>query len=211
MRSQAVANGLLLLHHTKPNHALTSAFDWGRSEHSSIQVQALTPGTDRAEDMATLASAVLKDKEGKEVPAAALWEKGPVLVVVLRRPGCRECWRQAAGPCTPPALACCSLHPLSGIACRAHQLPLHRRGSRSSLPQTQRAACPGAPQSCAARSQCSSGRSAKSLRSWASGWPVCCTSGSTARWRPLRQSEGAQAAPRARSGRLARAPHWPIC
>ena len=33
---------------------------------------------------------LLKSKGGEEVAASSLWADGPVLVVVLRRPGCRE-------------------------------------------------------------------------------------------------------------------------
>ncbi len=41
--------------------------------------------------MASLKSAQLfKSKGGEAVPAADLWKDGPVLVVALRRPGCRE-------------------------------------------------------------------------------------------------------------------------
>jgi hypothetical protein len=40
-----------------------------------------------------LGDTVLREggKEGKEVAASELWAEGPVLVVILRRPGCREC------------------------------------------------------------------------------------------------------------------------
>lgn len=38
-----------------------------------------------------LATAQLRpNKEGEPFPASKLWADGPVLVVVLRRPGCRE-------------------------------------------------------------------------------------------------------------------------
>jgi hypothetical protein len=45
-----------------------------------------------------LGDAVLKSKDGREIKASELWEGGPVLVVCLRRPGCRECDAAAPGP-----------------------------------------------------------------------------------------------------------------
>lgn len=71
--------------------------------------------------MADLSSATLhKGKGGAAVPASELWSNSPVLVVVLRRPGCRELslhfdagssgsagaasvWRRAAPPPPPSA------------------------------------------------------------------------------------------------------------
>lgn len=38
---------------------------------------------------------VLKDKDGKEIKAESLWSESPVLVIVLRRPGCLLCRDQA--------------------------------------------------------------------------------------------------------------------
>jgi hypothetical protein len=40
--------------------------------------------------MTDLQSATLKDAQGNEIKALTLWEQDPVLVVCLRRPGCRK-------------------------------------------------------------------------------------------------------------------------
>ena len=40
--------------------------------------------------MTELQSAILKDAKGNEIKASTLWEQDPVLVVCLRRPGCRK-------------------------------------------------------------------------------------------------------------------------
>lgn len=37
-----------------------------------------------------LAETRLRSKEGDEIVASDLWKSGPVLVVCLRRPGCRK-------------------------------------------------------------------------------------------------------------------------
>lgn len=123
-----------------------------------------------------LSQAVLKDpRAGTEVPACNLWKDQAVLVVVLRRPGCREWWaacsvlgvvrrRNAAhwptGPWHPSLLLAALL---SGDS-----LASNRPRNAARLP---------ALQCCAARRRWRCGLRGRSLSSSTSGWSACSTSG----------------------------------
>lgn len=66
--------------------------------------------------MSALSTATLyKGKGGDALAASELWASGPVLVVVLRRPGCRECSLRALGRVCM-ALSVCSAGAAQGAA-----------------------------------------------------------------------------------------------
>jgi hypothetical protein len=159
--------------------------------------RALTPPA-----LSAIADIALKSVKGQEVAAKELWAQAPVLIYVMRRPGCSEA--PLAVRRSPCAARPCPDLIVSGSAASAAARPRHQPCCR-----------PLAAQSCAATRRSRCGAHTRSWRSWACGWCAWCTSGSSARWGvqpggwwhwPLRPRHGAVPPP---AGRLLQRPGRP--
>lgn len=98
---------------------------------------------------------ILKDKDGKEMKASGLFEQGPALVVVLRRPGCctcshavSQCYNQYY--CINTASRICTLRYLIGwlrmlvyhvhaVLCREEAITIWQ--NKDKFPETMRLVC----------------------------------------------------------------------
>jgi hypothetical protein len=78
----------------------------------------------------SIANIALKSVKGQEIAAKELWADKPVLLYVMRRPGCSACHAASPTPPTSPAL-----RPAAGPAPAAHTHPPTPRSCRSPVPR----------------------------------------------------------------------------